>query len=133
MSKKTIKSIFTVLLLIFTMWLLTGCGTEADQVSYNIAQEADNFNVYRRVVVINTLTDKPEFEAVGKMSVTIGEKRIDIIIEDDDGVYHKHIVNLTQFNMYVVEDLGGSKVNKYRYEVNFLPQELLPPKITMND
>lgn len=82
---------------------------------------------------LNTLTDKPEFEAVGKMSVTIGDKRIDIIIEDDDGVYHKHIVNLTQFNMYVVEDLGGSKVNKYRYEVNFLPQELLPPKITTND
>ena len=118
---------FLVLLGIFTITLLTGCGTEADQVSYNIAQEADNFNVYRRVVVINTLTDKPEFEAVGKMSVTIGSNRIDIIIEDDDGVYHKH------FNMYVVEDLGGSKVNKYRYEVNFLPQELLPPSITMND
>lgn len=41
-----------------------GC-TEADKVSQNVSQEADNFNVLRRFAVINTRTDKVEFELIG--------------------------------------------------------------------
>ena len=40
--------------------LLAGCS-EADKVSYNVSKEADNFNVRRRVTVINTRTDKIDF------------------------------------------------------------------------
>ena len=111
---------------------LTGCTNEANKVSQNIAKEADNFNVYRRVVIINTRTDKIEFEVIGKMSVTIGSNRIDLIIEDD-GKYYKHIINLTDNNMYVVEDLGGSEVSKYKYEINYIPEMLVPIKFTSND
>ena len=39
---------------------LTGCGfeTESKKVTYNMKQEAENFNVLRRFAVINTRTDK---------------------------------------------------------------------------
>ena len=47
---------------------LTAC-TEADKVSSNVSQEADNFNVLRRFAVINTRTDKVEFELVGAFSL----------------------------------------------------------------
>jgi hypothetical protein len=110
--------------------MLFGCSSrEAEKVSYNIAKEADNFNVYRRVVIINTRTDKPEFEIVGKMSVSIGSDRIDCIVEED-GKYYKHIINLTDNNMYVVEDLGGSDVNKYKYEINYIPESIIPITVT---
>lgn len=111
---------------------LTGCTNEANKVSQNIAKEADNFNVYRRVVIINTRTDKIEFEVVGKMSVSIGSNRIDLIIENE-GKYYKHIINLTDNNMYVVEDLGGSEVNKYKYEINYIPEMIIPFTVTSND
>lgn len=111
---------------------VTGC-TEASKVSFNIAKEADNFNVYRRVAIINTRTDKIEFEIIGKMSVEVKDKRLDILVEDEDGAYYKHIVNLTDNNMYVVEDLGGSDVSTYKYEINFLPEMILPLKVTSND
>ena len=106
--------------------LLAGCGRESHRVSYNIAQEADNFNVLRRVVVINTRTDKAEFECIGRIAVDVGSERLDIIIETNKGKYQKHIVNLTDNNMYIVEDLGGAEVNKYRYEINYLPEMILP-------
>lgn len=109
--------------------LLAGCGTEADQVSYNIAKEADNFNVCRRVVIINTRTDKPEFEIIGRMSVNIRTDRLDCIVEDD-GKYYKHIINLTDNNMYVIEDLGGSKVSQYKYEINYIPEKIIPFTVT---
>lgn len=117
-----------IMVLVVCIVLLTGC-TEAGKVSQNIAKEADNFNVYRRVVIINTRTDKPEFEVIGKMSVDISESRIDCIIEED-GKYYKHIINLTENNMYVVEDLGGSNVSQYKYEINYIPESIIPITVT---
>ena len=35
--------------------------------------------------------------------------------------------------MYVVEDVSGAEVDKYRYEVNFLPESIVPVTITSND
>ena len=41
---------------------LTGCAfeTESIKVTYNMKQEAENFNILRRFAVINTRTDKVE-------------------------------------------------------------------------
>lgn len=108
---------------------MTGCSTEADKVAHNIAVEADNFNVYRRVVIINTRTDKPEFEVVGKLSVTVSSDRLDVIVEED-GRYYKHIINLTDNNMFVVEDLGGADVSQFKYEVNYIPESIVPYTVT---
>ena len=109
--------------------VMTGCSTEADKVAHNIAIEADNFNVYRRVVIINTRTDKPEFEVVGKLSVTVSSDRLDVLVEED-GRYYKHIINLTDNNMFVVEDLGGADVSQFKYEVNYIPESIVPYTVT---
>ena len=132
MKDKAKLVIVVIGLIAIVLGALFTCGcTEANKVSQNIAKEADNFNVYRRVVIINTRTDKPEFEIVGKMSLSIGTNRIDCIVEED-GKYYKHIINLTQNNMYVVEDLGGSDVSKYKYEINYIPESIIPFTITQS-
>lgn len=113
----------------------TGCGREADKVSYNVSQEADNFNVLRRLTVINTRTDKPEFELIGAFSLSVdhSDNQIEVTCELEDGSYKKHIVGLNENTMYVVEDLGGAEVNRYRYEVNFLPESILPVDVVSKD
>lgn len=133
--KKIKMAIIVILLMLIGVMaaLLAGCGRESQRVSHNIAQEADNFNVLRRVVVINTRTDKAEFECIGKMSIEVGAKRLDVLVETDDGKYQKHIINLTGNNMYIVEDLGKSDVNKYKYEVNYLPETIQPFDIVTKD
>ena len=101
---------------------LTGC-TEAEKVSENVSQEADNFNVLRRLAVINSRTDKVEFELIGAFSLEVENKnKINVICEMEDGSYKKHIVGLNQETMYVVEDISGANVDKYHYEINFLPE-----------
>ena len=91
-------------------FLLGGCdGRESDEVSYNVSQEADNFNVIRRVAVINVRTDKIEFEVIGRISVdTDDSDKLVILVEVEQGIYKKHLVNMTEWNMYVVEDLEGA-------------------------
>jgi len=124
-----IKKLICVCIAI-AMLMIPGC-TEADKVSQNIAKDADNFNVVRRVVIINTRTDKVEFEAIGKMSVNVGESRLNLIMEEG-GRYYKHIINMTQNNMYVIEDLGGADVSPYKYEINYIPEMIIPFAVTEN-
>lgn len=36
--------------------------------------------------------------------------------------YRKDLVYLNDYTMYVVEDVSGADVDKYHYEINFLPE-----------
>ena len=129
--KKKIVAVMAVVMLAAMM--LAGC-TEASQVSHNVSQEADNFNVLRRFAVINTRTDKVEFELIGAFSLDASAyPKISVIVEKEDGSYFKHIIGLNDDTFYVVEDLGGAEVNKYKYEVNYIPETIVPFTITEND
>ena len=107
---------------------LTGCR-EAERVGYNVSQEADNFNVMRRLAVINTVSGEPVFEMIGRFSITADtdDNQLEVIVEVEDGKYKKHIVGLNQATtMYVVEDINGAEVNKFKYEINYLPKAIQP-------
>lgn len=120
------------LALLFITAFLAGC-TEADRVSYNVSKEADNFNVMRRVMVVNTRTDTPLLEVIGRLSVNTTDGDINIIIEVDKGVYKKHFVSMNQYTVYVVEDLNGVNVSPYHYEINVLPKSFQTFSLTFND
>lgn len=47
---------------------LSGCS-EASRVSHNVSKEADNFNVKRRLTVINTRTDKCILQMTGMIYI----------------------------------------------------------------
>lgn len=130
---KIIKILLISSFLVACLFILTGC-TEVGRVSYNIRQEADNFNVSRRIVVINARTDKPIFEMVGNFSIQNNStNELEIICEIENGKYQKHFVYLNEWTMYVVEDLEGSNVEKYHYEVNYLPEMIMPFELVHKD
>lgn len=130
--KKILGIMIAVVLIIVPVTTMTGCSmTEADKVSHNVSQEAENFNVLRRFAVINTRTDKVEFELIGAFSrEDVTGKSVSVVVELADGTYKKHIIGLNDDTMYVIEDLGGAKVNKYKYEVNYIPESIIPFTIT---
>lgn len=111
-----------------------GCADrQADRVSYNVSQEADNFNVIRRLTVLNARTDKPMFELVGAFSFELQRNRIIAIVETGPGEYKKHSVGLGDWTLWVVEDVSGADVDRYHYEVNFLPEMIVPVTFTSKD
>ena len=113
---------------------MVGC-TEANTVSTNISREADNFNVTRRLVVINGRTDTIIFSLVGNFSLTVDqeENQLEVIAEVRDGVYRKHFIGLSDELMYFIEDVGETEVSKYDYEVEFIPEKVNPIRITDNE
>lgn len=130
------KIVALTLAAMFAAGTVTGCDSrEADQVSYNMSQEADNFNVIRRLTVLNARSDKPMFELVAAFSLEVdhSDKQLEIICETGEGQYKKHFIGLNEWTMYVVEDVSGASVDKYHYEVNFLPKDIAPMKFTNRD
>lgn len=121
--KKTIviMTIMTIAILIL-MFTLSSCR-QSEVASYNVSKEADNFNVVRRVAVINTVNGKPLFEAIGRISIdSETEGKLVILVEVAEGKYKKHIIGLNSATtMYVVEDVNGANVDKYAYEMNYNP------------
>lgn len=122
-----------LIVLLMAVMVLASCR-QATKVSHNVSQEADNFNVIRRVAVINMRSDTIAFEVIGRISIdTSNSDKLIILVETDDGVYKKHFINMTEWNMYVVEDLEGADVNSYKYEVNYLPEMIVPFEVISED
>ena len=123
-----IRNIIACILAVVICLTFTSCS-EAERVSYNLSQQADNFNVVRQLTVINCLKGDVLFQMTGKMSITadIEDNQLEIIVEDD-GVYVKHFIGLSDNVTYVVEDLnlGENEVSKYSYTLNFNPNMWIP-------
>ena len=116
-----------VLIICVMIMSLAGCS-EAERVSYNLSQEADNFNVIRQLTVINCIEGDVLFQMTGKMSITADrdDNQLEIIVENENGKYEKHFVGLSDNVTYVVEDMGEINVNKYKYTLNFNPKMWIP-------
>lgn len=112
---------------------VTGC-TEAERVSHNVSQQANSFNVTRRVVVMNTRTDKIWLEVVGLLSIQIdSDGDLNLIIEVADGQYKKHIVGMNSWMTYVCEDVSGAYADKFHWEINYQPESIVPVKFKTVD
>lgn len=126
MKKKLIITMVTML----TLAMLTGCN-EADRVSSNLSKEADNFNVVRQLTVINCIQGDVLFQMTGKMSITSDneDNQLEVIVEDVDGSYQKHLVGLSDNVTYTVEQKGSKNVDKYQYTLNYNPKMWIPVEL----
>ena len=124
-----ISLILTVILIAIIPIILTSC-TEAERVRNNLAQEADNFNVVRRVTVIDCITGDTLLQLSGRCSITADttDNQLEVIVETQKGYYQKQIIGLSDNVTYIIEDLEVSDVSEYQYELNFNPKMWLPVK-----
>lgn len=130
--KLAVKAVFTVVLAVVLMLVLaslTGCDQrQADDVSYNLSLEADNFNDVRQITVINCLQGEVLFQMTGKMSIEVdgADNQLEIIVEDEYGEYKKHFIGLSDNVTYTVEDITSDDVSNYKYTLNFNPDMWFP-------
>lgn len=131
MKKNYIALILAIALMTI---MLTGC-TEAERASYNLSQQADNFNVVRQLTVINCIEGDVLFQMTGKMSITAdtADNQFEIIVEDENKNYKKHFVGLSDNVTYIVEDLDINDVSQYKYTLNFNPKMWIPVEIETVD
>lgn len=117
-----------------TVISLSGCEPQSDRVSYNLSQQADNFNVVREITVINCITGDVLFQMSGRMSIQpdTTDNQLEVLVEND-GTYFKHFIGLSDNVSYVVEQKSVSNVNNYKYTLNFNPKMWVPVDVNTID
>lgn len=105
---------------------LVGCSSDADVTSENLSKAADNFEVNRRIVMFNGITDKYLMEIVGLCSISDEGNQLEVICKVGKDQYKKHFLGLSDNVSYFVEQGEPVKANAYHYRVTFKPQAILP-------
>jgi hypothetical protein len=117
-----------LLLVVMSVILLAGCEREADVASRNVSTAADQFEVQRRVVFFNGITDTYLLSIEGLCSLGNNDPayRLSVTCKVGPSTYKKHFLGLSDNVSYFVEQLDGSKVDTYHYRVTFRPSVILP-------
>lgn len=123
MKKTTIKkAICAGAVSVVYIVTLAGCR-KATFASYNVSKEADNFNVLRKITVVNTRSDSVLYELTGFFSLKNStSKEIAVISRVGEDNYRKDFIYLNEWTTYIVQDLDGSDVSPYHYELTIIPK-----------
>ncbi len=109
---------------------LTGCATDATVVSDNLSRSAEQFEINRRVVFFNGITDKYLLEIQGFCSVETTESKLkgslEVTCKIGPDAYKKHFLGLSDNVSYFVEQIDTKNVSAYNYRVIFKPQTIIP-------
>lgn len=121
------KKIYCVFMMaIMAILPLSGCSTDADVASHNLSKEADMFQIDRRVVFFNGITDTYMLTIEGKCSITDQSSQLEVTCKTGPGSYKKHFLGLSDNVTYFVEQLEPAGVSAFHYKVIFKPQTIMP-------
>lgn len=112
------------LLLILPM--VASCTSEADRANQNLSKAAENFEVPRRIVGINGITDKVLFSVEGFCSYETEGNTIDAICKNPDGTISRTTLGKSDNVTFVVTQTGGKDVDLFRPRIIFRPENIIP-------
>ena len=121
------KKLITFVLL--STLILGACTSrEADVVSENLSKSADSFEVERRVVFFNGITDKYLLTIEGLCSLGNNDdaRNLTVTCKTGEGEYKKHFLGLSDNVSFFVEQTDAENVDPFHYRVIFRPEAIIP-------
>lgn len=108
--------------------LATGCTSAADRANENLSKAAENFEVPRRIVGINGITDNVLFSVEGFCSYEIVEGAYEVIclVDRASGEVERTTMARSDNVTMVVTQTGGTEVDLFRPRVIFRPENIVP-------
>lgn len=105
-----------------------GCSSDADIASDNLSKAADNFEVQRRIIFVNGITDKYLLVIEGRCSLGNfdAERELSVTCKLGPDEFVKHFLGLSDNVTYVVEQTEAAKVSEYHYRIVFKPEAIIP-------
>lgn len=106
---------------------LTACD-DSEVATRNIIKAADNFEVNRRIVFYNGITDTYMLEIEGRCSIDLNQNNtaFNVICDVGNGNYKRHTLVLSDNVTAFVEQIEPNKVSKNFYRVTFKPSTIIP-------
>lgn len=122
------KRILSAVLIALSLVALSGCRDDAQIASHNLSKAADNFEINRRVVFFNGITDSYLLSIEGRCAFELeaAGKKVAVTCKLGPNQYKKHTLGLSDNVSFFSEQLESADVSVYHYRVTFKPQTILP-------
>jgi hypothetical protein len=128
--KNTLTLVNTILssLLVSSVFVITACSSDADVASRNLSKAADQFEVNRRIVFYNGITNDYILQVEGLCSLGNYDKSRELTVtcKTGPGTFKKHFLGLSDNVTFFAEQLEPMPVSVYRYRVIFKPATIVP-------
>lgn len=122
------KKVIAVALGLAVALAAAGCGTDADVASENVSKAADQFQILRRIVFYNGITESYMLTIEGYCSLgnydDAGE--LTVVCKVGPTEYKKHFLGLSDNVTFFVEQLDAKNVSTSFYRVIFKPSTIIP-------
>lgn len=109
---------------------LAACSSKADTVSYNLSQDAEEFNIERRITILHGVTGEVTFEVEGRCSVESAdsflEEALEITCKIGPDEYAKHFQIIGANGQASIQQLDTVDSSVYHHRVIIKPETLLP-------
>lgn len=122
------KRIALIVLMLLSALSVAACRTDADVVSENLSKSADQFEVVRRVVFYNGITESYMLTIEGRCSLGNYDSAgsLSVTCKTGEESYKKHFLGLSDNVTYFVEQLDAANVDKDHYKVIWKPTVIIP-------
>ena len=105
--------------------ILAACD-DARLASNNLSRAADNFEIDRRIVFYNGITDTYMLTIEGRCAITDEQKQLEVTCKIGEDAYNKHFLGLSDNVTYFAEQLETADVSAYHHRIVFKPQSIIP-------
>lgn len=112
--------------MLLTPLALVGCMDDAHVVSRNVSKAADNFEINRRIVFYNGITNDYMLSIEGFCSQEHTSNKLAVTCKVGSGVYKKHFLGLSDNVTYFSEQVDSAGVSANHYRVTFKPTLIIP-------
>lgn len=124
---KRFLNILPILSLLFVSVIaLASCERDAQVASRNLSRAADMFEVQRRIVFYNGITDRYILVVEGRCSINDSQRQLEVTCKVDNDAFKKHFLGLSDNVTYFAEQLDTVDVSVYHNRIVFKPQSIIP-------
>ena len=122
------KNLLKSLTILVLALILSACESDADIASRNLSTAADQFEIERRIVFYNGITDTYMLVVEGRCSLGNNDspQQRTVTCKTGPNSYKRHFLGLSDNVTYFAEQLESTNVSEYHYRVIFKPQSIVP-------
>lgn len=109
-------------------FVLAACDDNSTIANRNVIKAANNFEVNRRVVFYNGITDTYILTIEGKCSIELNQSgsAFNVICKTGPSEFKRHTLVLSDNVTAFAEQLEAVNASEYHYRVTFKPQQIIP-------
>ena len=117
-----------IIMTLSAMALMSGCADDAMIASHNLSKAADMFEIDRRVIFYNGITDSYILTIEGRCSIEKDnyDAQLEVTCKTGETTYKKHFLGISDNVTYFAEQIESAGVSVYRYRVIFKPESIIP-------